>query len=52
MKNRIKTTEDVIKEVMSPMHRDSELFERSIVKKLMEVYADEKLKIFKEENPR
>lgn len=48
MENIIKTTEDIIKEVMSPMHRDAELFERSVVKKLMEVYAEEKIKSSKE----
>ena len=49
MENKIKTTEDTIKEVMSPMHRDAELFERTVVKNLMEVYSEEKLKSFKEE---
>lgn len=49
MENRIKTTEDIINEVMTPMHKDNILFERSVVNKLMETYSDDKLKSFKEE---
>jgi hypothetical protein len=49
MENRIKTTEDIINEVMTPMHKDDILFERSVVNKLMETYSDDKLKSFKEE---
>jgi hypothetical protein len=49
MGNRIKTTEDIINEVMTPLHKDDILFERSVVIKLMETYSDDKLKSFKEE---
>lgn len=49
MENRIKTTEDIINEVMTPMHKDNILFERSVVNTLMETYSDDKLKSFKEE---